>query len=169
MILTVVTLSLSAFIASTARSLDSHLFEQVRYSSGAEMVVRPEVETDAGGDAAAGVASPMGQTGWYYVPMAEYLNTPAVQAASRVGGYRAALAPSGNKVGSFMGIDSASFAQVAHWRSDFAAADLDTLMGALAAKPDAILVPSSFLASRLHVGDPLRLYVNVFEQEFRSG
>ena len=128
LILTVVTLSLSAFIASTARSLDSHLFEQVRYSSGAEMVVRPDVETGVGGDAETGAASPASQPGWYYVPVAEYLNTPGVQTATRVGGYRAALTPGGNGVGSFMGIDSASFARVAYWRPDFAAADLDTLM-----------------------------------------
>ena len=166
LILTVVTLSLSAFIASTARSLDSHLFEQVRYSSGAEVVVRPDVETGVGGDAETGAASPAAQPGWYYVPVAEYLNTPGVQTATRVGGYRAALTPAGNAVGSFMGIDSASFARVAYWRPDFAAADLDTLTHALIARPDAVLAPSSFLASQgLRIGDSLRLYANVFGHE----
>jgi putative ABC transport system permease protein len=166
LILTVVTLSLSAFIASTARSLDHHLYEQVRYSSGAEMVVRPDVEIGVGGETEASAGSPGVQTGWYYVPVAEYLCTPGVQTATRVGGYRTASTPSGATVGSFMGIDSASFAQTAHWRPDFAAADLDTLMGALTAKPDAVLIPSGFLVSQgLRIGDPLRLYVNVFGQE----
>lgn len=166
LILTVVTLSLLAFIASTARSLDSHLFEQVRYGSGAEMVVRPDVETGVGGDAETGAASPTSQPGWYYVPVAEYLNTPGVQTATRVGGYRAALTPGGNGVGSFMGIDSASFARVAYWQPDFAAADLDTLMRALAVRPDAVLAPSSFLASQgLRIGDSLRLYASVFGHE----
>jgi len=65
-----------------------------------------------------------------------------------------------------MGIDSASFARVAYWRPDFAAADLTALMDALAAQPDAVLAPDSFLASQgLRVGDPLRLYVHVFGQE----
>jgi len=163
LILTVVALSLSAFIASTARSLDRHLYEQVRYGSGAEMVVRPEVET--GGTGVEGV-SLAGQTGWYYVAVAEYLRTPGVQAATRAGSYRAALAPSGSTAGSFLGIDSASFAQVAYWRPDFAAADLTTLADALAAEPDAVLAPGSYLANQgLRVGDALRLYVNVFGQE----
>lgn len=166
LILTVVTLSLSAFIASTARSLDSHLYEQVRYSSGAEMVVRPDVEIGVGSETEAGAGSAVAQTGWYYVPVAEYLSTPGVQTATRVGSYRAASTPAGSTVGSFMGIDSTTFAQTTHWRPDFAAADLDTLMQALIARPDAVLVPDSFLADQgLRVGDPLRLYVNVFGHE----
>jgi putative ABC transport system permease protein len=166
LILTVVTLSLSAFIASTAGSLDRHLYEQVRYSSGAEMVVRPDVEMGLGGDEAASAPGATHQMGWYYVPIAEYLKTPGVQTASRVGSYRATLAPAGSTVGAFMGVDSAAFAQVAHWRPDFATADLDALMRRLGGRPDAVLAPSSFLASQgLRVGDSLRLYVNVFGQE----
>jgi putative ABC transport system permease protein len=162
----VVTLSLTAFIASTARSLDAHLYELARYRSAAAMVVRPDVETGDGDDALIDGANPARQTGWYYVPFVEYLKTPGVRAATRAGGYRAALNPSGSVTGSFLGVDSPSFAQVAYWRRDFAAADLDVLMRTLGTRPDAVLAPSSFLANHgLRIGDPLRLYVQVFGHE----
>lgn len=164
LVLTAMTLSLSVFIATTAASLDRFLYDQMRYGLGAEMVVRPEVEIAQAGET--GGAAPVGQTGWYYVPLAEYLQVPGVQEAARVGDYRATLSPGGKIAGAFRGVDRERFGRVAYWRNDFARDPLETLMRALGTTPDAVLVPEEFLTRHgLRVGDPLRLYVNVYGHE----
>jgi putative ABC transport system permease protein len=64
-----------------------------------------------------------------------------------------------------MGVDRVDFAEVAFWRHDFAPADLRTLMNALGAQPDGVLVPRDFMAQHgFGLGDRVRVTVDTYGQ-----
>jgi putative ABC transport system permease protein len=73
-----------------------------------------------------------------------------------VGSYPASFG-TGVAKGEFYGIDRIDFVRVAYWRRDFASADLGTLMNALGATPNGVLVPES---TGLVIGDSLPLKVS---------
>ncbi|MGC9467485.1 MAG: FtsX-like permease family protein [Anaerolineae bacterium] len=168
LILLVLTLSLSAFTASLAHTLDRHLYDKTYYQAGADLRFLDRGEgADAGnisslfgGD---GEASDEEEAGprWYFLPVSDYLDASGVEAAMRVTSYPAVAALStGQMSGSFMGIDRAPFAQISYWRGDFADQSLGALMNALAMQSNGVLVPEDFLEdSVLMLGDTIRLDV----------
>jgi len=172
LILLVLTLSLSAFTASLAETLDGHLYDQMRYKVGADMNLA-ELGEDTGGGSFGGLlggqSSSVGkstseeETGprWLFLPVAEHLKVPGVQAASRIGRYRAESKLSNSiQKGVYIGIDRVDFPRVAFWRRDFAPANLGALMNALAVAPDGVLLPRDFMAQQLlNVGDTMRVTV----------
>jgi putative ABC transport system permease protein len=95
--------------------------------------------------------------------MSEYQDFPGVQAATRVGRYRAqATIGDRNIQGVYLGVDRADFSQAAFWRSDFSIDHPAELMNALAYSPDAVLVSRSFARENgLRVGDLFRLEVDL--------
>lgn len=170
LLLLTMTLSLSVFISSAAHSLDRYLYDQERYRLGAEMVLRPEVESIGPQEAADETTQGAVQARvarWFYVPLEDYRQVPGVQQAARVTRYTASPvlgSTQGDAV--FMGVDRATLAQVAYWRQDFADDSLGTLMNALAVMGNGVLVPRSFLGEHgLNVGDPVRLSVRTYGQE----
>lgn len=159
LILLVLTVSLAAFSASLARTLDLQLSDSMRYRTGADVLL-----TGAGVDFTP--PSPFASAeetagGGLFLPMDEYREFPGVQAATRVGRYPAEAQVGGEGTqGTFLGLDRTSFAEPAFWRYDFAGSRLGTLMNSLAASPEGLLVSRAFLADRgLRVGDLLRLDV----------
>jgi putative ABC transport system permease protein len=93
----------------------------------------------------------------------EFEKIPGVAKAARVGSYSsyARTIQSGRIKGRFLGIDRAEFPLVAYWRPDFAKYSLGTLMNLLAASPEAILAPRSFLVEQgLNPGDLLELQIS---------
>jgi putative ABC transport system permease protein len=178
LMLLVLTLSLSAFTASLAHTLDRHLHDQMYYQTGANMVfvdlgesqmltadtqrlVESETPVEVGRDN----ERDRGPR-WLFLPVSEYLALPGVQAATRVGRY-----PATTRVGEetytgvFMGVERYDFSRVAFWRKDFAPESLGALMNALAATPNGVLVPRDFIQARfLQVGDRLRVLVNTYGQ-----
>ena len=116
LVLLVLTLSLSAYTASLAQTLDNHLYDQKYYQVGADMSVDELGENtqsssepvgglaSIGGGSSGQSASGTGQSGrqsgtgtsteqagprWLFLPVSEYLKAPGVNAAARVGRYDA--------------------------------------------------------------------------------
>lgn len=174
LILLVLTLSLSAFTASLAETLDAHLYDQSYYAVGSDMSVYELAEdTQASGTFMFGTAPTQTETAkeeivsgprWNFLPVTEYLEVPGVEAAARVGTFPASSNLSGGfQEGEFMGVDRADFSRVAYWRRDFAAYRMGTLMNNLATSPDAVIVPSEFLRQNvLAIGDTFRLQVQLY-------
>ena len=168
LVLLILTLSLSAFTASLAQTLDNHLHDQKYYEVGADigLVERGDPFGSAGEDT--GATSEEGEEEedyhWVFLPVSEHLKIPGVQAAARVARYLAITQLSGGRQeGTFIGVDRVDFPQVAFWRRDFAPASLGSLMNTLAIYPDGVLVPRSFMGQHgLNVGDTFRLRVNTF-------
>ncbi len=189
LILLILTLSLSAFTASLAQTLDNHLFDQSYYKVGGDVHLvelgRDNSTTNApggGGDAsaagttsgaaaapptaaAAGSTTPEGPQ-WVFIPVGEHMKAPEIQAATRVGQFTASMQVQGEwKESSFIGIDRVDYPKAAYWRRDFAPASLGALMNALAVAPEGILLRREFMAQNaLHVGDAIQVRVNSFGQ-----
>jgi len=178
LLLLTLTLSLSAFTASLAQTLDNHLYDQTYYKLGSDMHVVELGEDTAqtggafsfgtgGQDAAAGTSqtADLGPR-WNFLPITEYLKAPGVQAAARVGTYPATSRLSGGtQRGVFMGIDRVDFANVASrsWRWDYAPERLGALMNRLASTPDGVLVYSPFAVQHnLKIGDTIRVDVDTY-------
>jgi len=180
LILLVLTLSLSAFTASLAQTLDTHLYDQTYYKYGADMyLVELGESTETTGLAGSFGGGAEGEDEesaleeeeeegprWLFLPVSEHLKVPGVQAAARVGRYKASTRLSGGwQEGAFIGIDRIDFPKTAFWRRDFAPASLGALMNALAVYPDGVLVPRSFMAQHsLRPGDSVRVSVTTYGQ-----
>ncbi len=181
-LLLILTLSLATFTASMAKTLDSHLNDQVLYDVGAEMrVVDLGQSTEApGGPGGAGAASGQGGAGaqgqsapeapkpsddqpkFLFLPVSEYLKIPGVTAATRV-----TRSPTEAQVGddrqngTVLGIDRLDFPGVTHWRNDYAPQPLGALMNGLGANSNGVLVSRQYLrAQGLGVGSKLNLQLH---------
>ena len=152
LVLLVLTLGLSAFTASLARTLDSQLDKQVHYEVGTDMNIL-ELGTTVNEDNPDPV--------YTFGPVEEHLSIPGVQAATRVGRYKfSATAQTGSLQGTFLAIDRLTFPSTAYWQRDFASQQLGVLMNELAANPSGVLVPNDLLfKQKLKIGDRLRLGV----------
>ena len=164
LVLLILTLSLSAFTASLARTLDNNLYDSVYYGVGADaqLIELGESSTgDAsgapGGESGGGDAAESGEESWSFIPVSEHLRAPEIEAVARVGEFDARIqAGDSFAEAQFFGIDRIDFAQTAFWRRDFAPADLGALMNALAVAPEGVLMPGDFLrANAIRVGDPV--------------
>lgn len=181
MVLLVLTLSLSAFTASLAQTLDHHLYDQTYYQIGADMRV---VELGQLSDSTGGAFGELGGSGgsetsvegtneedvgprWLFLPVTEYLKADGVEAAVRVGKYDAFTRLSGSRqTGLFLGVDRVDFPRVAFWRWDFAPSHIAELMNALAIAPDGVLLPREFMRQHaLNVGDTILVSINLYGQQ----
>ncbi len=172
MLLLVLTLSLSAFTASLAQTLDFHLYDQVYYQVGADMslVELGDINQSAGLDSIGIATQEEPQTEApvepraFFLPVSEYLKVPGIQAATRVGRYAAiTLFSGGRQEATFIGIDRAEFPGAAFWRWDFAPSYLGELMNALALAPDGVLLPTTFMRQHaLKPGDTFQMQVLIY-------
>ncbi|MBN2007129.1 MAG: ABC transporter permease [Anaerolineae bacterium] len=173
LILLVLTLSLSAFTASLAYTLDEHLYDQHYYQLGADLrftelgagARTDKSFTGLSGDTSSATEEEEGPR-WFFLPVSEYLNAPGAAAVTRVGRYEASTRFSNDTFpGVYMGVDRAEFDQIAFWRQDFAEDSLRGLMNALALTRNGILIPRDFMKDNaLYVGDMIRLEVMAYEQ-----
>lgn len=157
LILLVLTLSLSAFTASLAQTLDGHLAKQTYYQAGADLRL-----------CEIGVTAPVtGTLGarWFFQPVESHLGLPGVEAATRVGRYPAVVELLDAPVtATFVGLDRLDFPRVAYWQRSFSPSSLGTLMNALAAAREGVLVTPDLLASQgLRVGDPVSVIVSPYD------
>jgi putative ABC transport system permease protein len=163
LLILVFTLSLSAYTASLAQTLDQHISDQQFYAVGAELQFLEIGEPPQ--------ASPFPVSGenqvstnpeFLFFPVSEYLKIPGIQAVARLGNYAATASPTPNLNidGRFFGVDRLDFPRAAYWRRNFALADLGTLMNALGVMPNGVLVPRDFLArASLREGDSFDISV----------
>ena len=154
LLLVIVALALGVYTLSMAASLDQWLVDRIYYNAGADMTIQPapNVEGTTYIDGA-----------WIPDPT-EFLRVDGVLKAARVGNLFFKITPtSGDEIdGRFLAIDRLDFPQVAWYRRDLSKDDLVGLMNRLGAKPEGILVSSSFLAdNQLHVGDKLNMVVGI--------
>ena len=150
LVLLVLTLGLSAFTASLAKTLDTQLDKQMRYQVGADMNLY-EFGTTFNEDAPDPV--------YTFGPVDDHLSIPGVESATRVGRYKfTGAASTGAISGVYLGIDRLTFPSAAYWQRDFASEQLGVLMNQLAADPNGILVPNSLLTKqKLKIGDTIRI------------
>lgn len=174
LILLVLTLSLSAFTASLAYTLDRHLYDKSYYQGGAGLRFLDRGEgTDFGQSSLFGATEDeetdaAEDTGprWLFLPVTEYLNAPGVADVTRVARYGAvANVSTGRQVGVFIGLERDAFLRNSYWRSDFSPESLGALMNGLALERNGVLVTEDFLAtSYLGVGDSVRVEVTSYGQ-----
>jgi putative ABC transport system permease protein len=174
LVILVLTLSLSAYTASLAYTLDNHLRDQTYYQIGANMRFSEfgqSTSTGPSGFAPAAAQDPTAASSqpdgprWLFLPVTEYAQVDGVHAAARVGRYSAIpqLASGQGDLGVFMGIDRIDFPLVSFWRTDFASQSLGGLMNALAMEWNGVLVPRSFMQQNgLRQGDLLRMIVQTY-------
>jgi putative ABC transport system permease protein len=170
LLLLTITLSLAAFTASMAATLDHHLIDQSYYQVGADINLSElgqdtteQQQTTLPGQQPAVQTKKEDEPRWLFVPVSEHLRVNGVNAAARVGDYSVTSNIGGRQqTGRLLGIDRAEFPAVAFFRGDFAQREsLGSLMNHLALKSANILVSRDFLAQNtLKIGDPLKLTIN---------
>ncbi len=172
-LLITLTLSLAAYTASMARTLNTHSAERARYNGGADarLVYRPP-SVDMSGGGATGGSTPSGGGGaaaadaagaeFITTPVDEFLDIPGVEAATRVAPSDVTLIPASGvaQEGVFLGVDRVTLGPVLEesWRSDFSPEPLGSLLNQLAFDPSAILLSSRYATEQgLNVGDRMTL------------
>ncbi len=157
LLLLCLTLSLAVFTASMAQTLDEHLTDELYYAVGADLNLAELGEP---------IPVPEGaepqSLGFRFLPVADHLAIGGVQAATRVGSYRATVSIGGQQSsGQLMGLDRLDFPQVGFFRDDFAAEPLIGLLNRLATRRNGLLVNQRFMQQRnLAIGDPLAITVD---------
>ncbi len=179
LILLVLTLSLSAFTASLAYTLDQHLHDQRYYEIGADMSFLDQGEGQEDTVAAIYQTSSESTTTedeeegprWYFLPVTDYLNAGGVQAATRVGRYPVTSRLSNAmQTGVFMGIDRGDFGQIAFWRRDFSDESLGALLNALAVTRNGVLIYKPLMEQHaLYIGDTIHLVLTMYGQNTEVG
>jgi len=178
--LLILTLSLATFTASMARTLDSHLGDQIYYETGADVRITDlgqslggaagpgstaptSREQAAGGTSAADDSGlPANEARWLFLPVTEYLRIPGVNGATRVSRSATTAAVADDRTsGIVLGIDRVNFPDVAHWRDDYAPESLGTLMNALGANQRGLLASRAYLRDTgLDIGASINLQLN---------
>ena len=171
LLLIMISLSLSIFSASTAKTLDRWLFDSVYYEAGSDLTVEEYVVT--GGDInPSGVTSVSSDSvallDLYtegYITLEDHLKLPAVENVTRVGKYPGTFSYGvGELPAHIMGIDRLDFPRVAYYRDDFAAESLGGLMNALGAEPNGVLIPTLLARETgLRPGDLMAVSVDVLD------
>jgi putative ABC transport system permease protein len=162
--LLVVTLSLSAYTASLAATLDSHLWDQQQYQVGADVSLvdlgdNPQSVQET-------VYQPTSRAFWSFAPVSEYTKVRGIVDATRVGRYKAQIQVGDSRQpGIYLGVDRVDLARIAYWRRDFAPEPLGALMNRLAARQDGVLLPRAHMqANQIEVGDRVEVVINAYGQ-----
>jgi putative ABC transport system permease protein len=157
LLLVITSLSLGAFMASMAFSLDSWLLDQVYYAIGADVLIKQMTNPDEEGP-------PSPTEGAWVLPVESYLDVPGVVDAARVGMYPASISTSGRRSlrGTFIGIDRLDAPRLLFFRPDFSPAPLGEMMNRLAQREDAVLLSEKVIArGNYEVGDKVHIRVTV--------
>jgi putative ABC transport system permease protein len=167
LLLLILTLSLAAFSASMAATIDGALRTAITYQVGADTQL---LET--------GQSTETGQQGqqperrdiqeeprFLFYPVTDHLEVPGIAAATRVGTYDATLQLGGaNRDARVIGIDRSDFpAVVQGFEREWGGGEsLGALMNLLARNSDGVLVSRDVLARGLKVGDRAPVLMRMF-------
>ena len=163
LLLVIVSLSLGIYTYSMALSLDQWLVDRVRYEVGAHVTFEPYIPPDSAGGPTGGAAL-MDGTGIWIPTSDEFEALSGIEAASRVGDYRAEVEVTGGEEWRlrFLAVDRLDFSQVTWFRPDFAPESLGGLMNQLALEPQNILVPRPLLDQlNRNLGEKITLKVSM--------
>jgi putative ABC transport system permease protein len=163
--LLILTLGLSTYTASLAATLDSHLYDQQHYRTGADMSLVDTGEIVGGATGELGMVS-SDPPQWRFIPASEYIKIPGITAATRIGIYEGLVRTSEGFIdGTFMGVDRSDFAGIAFWRDDFADSSLGEMMNELAVDYGGVLLPREFMTQHyFNAGDMVDVAVRSFGQ-----
>lgn len=174
LLLLILTLSLAAYSASMARTLDGSLRRAIQYQVGADTQL---IETGESTEQAQGGQGPGGQqqqperkniaeeARFLFVPVDDHLEVPGITAVTRVGSYAATIQSGGvNEQAQLVGIDRLDFPQVVTTFDPVWAQgqSLGALMNRLARTPAGVLVSREVLDRGLSVGDVLPARVTLY-------
>ncbi len=170
LVILILTVSLSSYTASLARTLDQHLFDQTYYQAGADIQFLDigdsgQTSSSPYGSGAATAGNSPEEAVWVFIPVDEYRKIDGVQAVARLARYTASgsTKTGGMTSGIFIGIDRVDFPQTAFWREDFASESLGALMNALALEPAGVLVDQRILdEGGFRLGDTITVSVSVY-------
>ncbi len=162
LLLLILTLSLAAFSASMAATLDGALRESIRYQVGAEtrlIETGQSTEQQSGQEGEAPERKNIEEEARFlFVPVTDHLEVPDITAATRVGEYRATIQLGGiTQDTQLIGIDRLDFPAVLNRfdRQWAGGQSLGALMNQLARSPEGVIVSKEVLSKGLKVGDPL--------------
>ncbi|GAB4197843.1 MAG: hypothetical protein OHK0022_16480 [Roseiflexaceae bacterium] len=182
LLLLILTLSLAAFSASMAATLDGALRLAITYQVGAPtQLLETGESTEQRQPGQPGQPNPPNrrdiqeEARFLFVPVSDHLTVPGIQAATRVGDYADTTIQLGGAVQSaqLVGIDRIDFPNViAHFDREWAdGQSLGALMNMLARQSDGVIVSRQVLDKGLKVGDTLpavlRLYGDQREVRFK--
>ena len=175
LLLIMMSLSLSIYSASAAKTLDKWMHDSIYYQYGADLVIHEYVVEGGETGLIPGASSSGGSTlsdldlnVSAFLSIEDHLKLPNIQAATRVAKYAGTYSYGVGESGStFMGIDRLDFPNVAFYRDDFADESLGALMNALGAEPYGVLIPKSLAEEKgFRVTDRLLVSVNVLDQVY---
>jgi putative ABC transport system permease protein len=173
LLLIMISLGLSIFSASTAKTLDQWLYDSVYYQSGSDLSVHEFILS--GGDNTS-YDSSVGSSGSTiseldlnveaYLSLEDHLKLPSVLGVTRVGKYEGNFSYGvGEDPAIFMGIDRLDFPQIAFYRDDFADQPLGALLNTLGAEPNGVLFPLDLAKEKgFQIGDRIMSSINVLDQ-----
>jgi putative ABC transport system permease protein len=175
LMLLILTLSLSAFTASLATTVDNHLYDQTYYGVGGDLKFLDFGESpmrntlfggggNSGDSASTDPGAPITPAPWVFLPVQEYLKVPGITKVAREGIYPASVTLQGkDQEGSFIGIDRYDFPLVSFWRRDFSSTNLGDLMNFLALYPEGALIPQGYVGQDgLNIGDAIPVTVKIY-------
>lgn len=173
LLLLILTLSLAAFSASMAATLDSSLTTAIGYQIGAATQLLETGESTrqqpGGQNQPPPVVDIQKEPRYLFVPVSDHLEVPGITAATRVGTYNDVaiqLGGTASKV-QLVGIDRVDFPPTIG-RFDREWGDgqpLGALMNLLARNADGVLVTRDLLAKGLKIGDPLPTLVKIDDDQ----
>lgn len=163
LLLLILTLSLAAFSASMAATLDGALRESIRYRVGTDTQLIETGQSTEQQSSQPGEEQPERknieeEARFLFVPVQDHLEVTGITAASRVGEYQATIQLGGiNQEAQLVGIDRLDFPKVVtafdHRRVN--GESLGSLMNMLARTPEGVIVSRDVLRKGLAVGDTL--------------
>jgi putative ABC transport system permease protein len=163
LLLLVITVGLSVFTASLAKTLDNNVYERSYYKVGADVVLDEAVvgansESPYGNNSSSDTSSSSAPFG-LVVPSSDALKIPGVNNASRI--TQVAVRADTGEQGHVYGIERLTFPRVAFFRRDFTDSSLPVLMNEMALNQQGALVNREYLAAKgLGIGDTVTVRVN---------
>lgn len=162
LLLLILTLSIAAFSASMAATLDGALRHSITYQVGAatQLIETGQSTEEQGGTGEANIERKNieEEARFLFIPVTDHLEVSGITSATRVGSYQATIQIGGiNEHAQLVGIDRLDFPNVVtHFERAWGnGASLGTLMNLLARVPEGVVVSEDVLTQGFAVGDTL--------------
>jgi putative ABC transport system permease protein len=173
LLLIMMSLSLSIYSASSAKTLDKWMHDSIYYRYGADLAVHEYIVEggDTGfisGSSSGTTLSELDLNVAAFLSIEDHLKLPNVRGATRVAKYTGTYSYGvGESGATFMAIDRLDFPGVAFYREDFADQSLGALMNALGAELYGVLIPRNLAETNdFRVTDRLLMSVTVLDQVY---
>ncbi len=166
MLMMCVTLSLTAFVASMASTIDRSLVDSVNYRIGADVVL----VTVSQARMATTSAATRSITGFNTLPATDLLTIPGIESVSRVGRYDAQLVlPDQVLDGVVLGVDRTTMPAIARFRVDFADMPIANVFNTLAGRREGVVV-SAVTAKKyqLLVGQEITYQISILGTTYQT-